>query len=709
MNDPLAFLAPSPFEAAQEAIRRGWYVFPLLAGTKKPAIQGWPDASSREEHVIRRWSEQYPGCNWGLNCGRSGLAVIDLDTKAGKDGQSSLLALETDHNARLLRDTFSVRTPSGGRHLYYSGTIRSTVNFRPGLDTRGTGGYVVLYGSSLAAGDYSIVNAAAVRPLPGWLGSAIGRTTPRSPAAQNWLTEPDKPEYIDAAIDYLVAQAPESIQGEGGDDTLVKRVFQPLRDRGISEDKAVELVAEHYNGFKAFPAWTFEELQRKAANAYRYALRPAGNATPEGQATQLAAVFGPVPTAPQPETAPDNPAPGTSDRPPAASLPIPFINAHEIVETTLPPRRWVMGRRFLRGYLTGTISPGGVGKSILTYVEALAIATGKPLTGETVKQPGPVVLINAEDPGDELRMRLIAVCKHFGIDPRDLNGEKFHRIYLVSGRDLKLRVVSLGRDGQTFVASAPAVKLLERMIVETKSVLFVGDPFVRLHDCPENDNVAMDKVVEVFTDVAHRLDVAIHLVHHTRKRGTTGGEGDADTSRGASSFVNALRLCHTLSTMSEDDAASFGVGADLRSWYVRLDDAKINLAPPTSEIRWFKKVDVALANGEHVGTMQRVTLEAVAKASRFGLPIEVELAGDILREAGPLGTEMPLSKLGELIVDKRGKAETRASASVANAIRRNIRENGPAVLGDVALNIAEKPGNLSRHWAYLTPIEASGV
>lgn len=699
MSNPLAFLAPSPLEAAHEAIRRGWYVFPLIQGSKRPAVHGWPDASTRDARKLDRWAEQYPGCNWGLDCGKSGLAVLDLDAKNGKDGQNSLLLLETEHNARLLRDTFTVQTPSGGRHLYYLGEIRSAVNVRPGLDTRGRGGYVVLYGSALPEGDYVIANGSAVAPLPSWLAGVIGRGTPRSTLASNWLTEPDKPEYISAAIDWLVANAPESVQGEGGDDTLVKRVFQPLRDRGISQDKAVELVALHYNDVKAFPPWTFEELERKAANAYRYALSPAGNATPEGKTALLAAAFGPVP---QQESALNTPtpAPGTSDRPSAAS--IPFILASEIDEPALPRRNWVMGRRFLRGYLTGTISPGGVGKSILTYLEALAVATGKPLCGEPVQQPGPCVLFNAEDPADELRMRLVAVCKHYKIDHRDLGG-KHHQIYLVSGRDMKLRVVSVGPDRQSFVPSRAAVATLEAMIQQTKAVLFVGDPFVRLHDCPENDNVAMDKVVEVFTDVAHRLNVAVHLVHHTRKRGNSGGEGDADTARGASSFVNALRLAHTLSTMSEEDAKTYGVGDTERTWFVRLDDAKINLAPPTTEVRWYKKIDVTLANGEHVGTMQRVTLESVVKASQYGQPVEIERAGEIVRQAGPLGTEMGLPEVGRLIVDT-AKGEMRSAATVANAIRNHIRKNGPAVLGEVALHLTEKAHGMPRFWLHLAPV-----
>src|SRR5690606_19629679 len=54
--------------------------------------------------------------------------------------------------------------------------------------------------------------------------------------------------------------------------------------------------------------------------------------------------------------------------------------AFEWVEPeNIPPRPWVYGRHFIRGFVTLTVSPGGVGKSSLVTVEALAMASGRNL------------------------------------------------------------------------------------------------------------------------------------------------------------------------------------------------------------------------------------------------------------------------------------------------------------------------------------------
>ncbi len=48
---------------------------------------------------------------------------------------------------------------------------------------------------------------------------------------------------------------------------------------------------------------------------------------------------------------------------------------------TLPTRRFMLGRHYIRKFVSGTFSAGGLGKSSLTLVEALSIATGRDLIG----------------------------------------------------------------------------------------------------------------------------------------------------------------------------------------------------------------------------------------------------------------------------------------------------------------------------------------
>jgi hypothetical protein len=49
--------------------------------------------------------------------------------------------------------------------------------------------------------------------------------------------------------------------------------------------------------------------------------------------------------------------------------------------------------------------------------------------------------------------------------------------------------------------------------------------------------------------------------------------------------------------MTEEEAKTFGVKAEERNLYVRLDSGKVNLARPSGEATWFKLIGVQLGNG----------------------------------------------------------------------------------------------------------------
>ena len=133
----------------------------------------------------------------------------------------------------------------------------------------------------------------------------------------------------------------------------------------------------------------------------------------------------------------------------------------------------------------------------------------------------------------------------------------------------------------------------------------------RPHDVDEQDNGQIDFVVRQFADIAEDCDCAISLVHHTRK--TPAGSsyaGDADSARGASALVYAVRSAHTLMEMTASEAESMGIKEDRRRWYVRFDNAKSNLSPPAEDATWFERVSVEIPNGtlnigdnDHVGVL----------------------------------------------------------------------------------------------------------
>ena len=142
----MAATSPSR-RAALKAAALGAYVFPLC-GKVPPAGMPWADVSTKDRAEVAALWKQYPEADgYGIDAGKSGLAVVDQDTKSGDDGPGNWARLA----AGTASATFQVRTPSGGVHAYYrdpQGLHRNSAGkLAPGVDVRGVGGYVVGPGS----------------------------------------------------------------------------------------------------------------------------------------------------------------------------------------------------------------------------------------------------------------------------------------------------------------------------------------------------------------------------------------------------------------------------------------------------------------------------------------------------------------------------------------------------------------------------------
>jgi hypothetical protein len=253
-----------------------------------------------------------------------------------------------------------------------------------------------------------------------------------------------------------------------------------------------------------------------------------------------------------------------------------------------PRRRWLYGRHLIRGYVSTTLAPGGVGKTSLTLVEAVALATGRPLLG-IVSPEGPrtVWFICLEDPREELQRRVLGILEHYRIDPAELGG----RLFLDSGRDLKMIVVKPGPNGAEI--AEPVVDALVAEIRARNVDLVTIDPFVKVHRLNENDNTGLDVVVTAFADVAHQCQCAVEIVHHVRKLG--GAEATVEDGRGASSVLGAVRSARVLNRMTKEEGEKAG-GADYLSTF-RATNGKSNMAPPAASSDWFRLLDVSLGNG----------------------------------------------------------------------------------------------------------------
>jgi hypothetical protein len=172
-----------------------------------------------------------------------------------------------------------VMTPSDGYHLYYRGQhVMKVGGFGPAVDSPN---YVVCPGMKVQDGKaYRYVNARPRAEAATWFYELLAPKE-RVANASDAVIELDQPHNIAHAIDYLLHDAPPAIEGEGGEFRTMLTAMA-LRDVGISEPTALELILDHYNA-RCSPPWdNIEELIKKIANGYAYAsMRPMGGATAE--------------------------------------------------------------------------------------------------------------------------------------------------------------------------------------------------------------------------------------------------------------------------------------------------------------------------------------------------------------------------------------------------------------------------------------------
>ena len=126
-------------QAAIEAAERGFAVFPVQS--KRPLVS-WRADSSADPDTVRAmpWGE---ATGIGVDCGKSGLVVVDIDDLDAIPDLSEQLGWDPTSDVTLIS-----RTGRGGMHLFYRAGSTEVKNSASkvvqGVDIRGSGGFVVI-------------------------------------------------------------------------------------------------------------------------------------------------------------------------------------------------------------------------------------------------------------------------------------------------------------------------------------------------------------------------------------------------------------------------------------------------------------------------------------------------------------------------------------------------------------------------------------
>lgn len=506
-------------------------VFPV--GTNKsPLVRKWEAAATVDPLTIAGWEQSYPNCMWGVPPGRSDLVVIDLDNhEGGADGRKSFEQYLEANNLPLTA-TYTVKTPSGGLHLYYryAGGLRSRNGVLPGVDVKSNGGYVITEGSVSPRGKYTAVNPdTPIADLPEeWLPLLTGgRTQERGPESSTPdivvgnVISPDTADKV-AHARRIAADWPDVVVGERN-----HQLYQLAREwcrAGISRRKAYELYAEvgcMVIGLDPEAAEVTATIRSAYSNASDF-----GVESDEGRKAAAMYAFG----------SPVEPAEiQFSDGGP--------LDWSALAAMDVPPRKWFI-KNWLsadEGYTVLFSGRGGIGKSSMIIDLALSLATGDPFLGLPILRRTKTLFVTCEDYPTEVARRIQ------------------HRKAFASVPDGMIAVWSRAGHDNTLCAFGPlsAAPLNTPFLAELKSrgrEFFGADGGVLVLDTladifygNENDRSQVSRFVKaVLNPLGSELNATIIVLAHPSKSGTS--------FSGSSAWEGAFRCRWELNPAGEDSS-----------------------------------------------------------------------------------------------------------------------------------------------------------
>lgn len=254
----------------------GYPVLPLRG--KAPYIRRGFHNASTDLNQIRQWWTQWPRAGIGIRTGScTGLWVLDVDVRDGKEGPAVLEALRFVEGGGPLRATVA-RSGSGGHHYYFSlpaGRRISTVGDKlgPGLDVRGETGHVVAPPSAHESGtpyrwmEESLLDSPP--PVaPGWLLSALSAPSPkarsRTPSPGRGINIGTTSLSTSGGTVIPLISLPREEEGESGSGSDLLRWEGQVDEKGAKnahgawgrDQAAVQRVLDHW-GVDAAPGEAF--------------------------------------------------------------------------------------------------------------------------------------------------------------------------------------------------------------------------------------------------------------------------------------------------------------------------------------------------------------------------------------------------------------------------------------------------------------------
>ena len=226
----------------------GLRVFPLQEGSKsKQVLRSWKNEATVDKETIQKWWDKNPKYNIGIATGNS-LLVVDVDVKNGAEGQESFNTYGSS-----LPSTATVKTPSGGYHMYYwvKGEFKNKINLYEGIDIRSDNGYVLA--------PPSVINGKKYK----WLSEDINDATETVYEFLKGIKDIEIEDVYNPPL-----ELPKEI-GEGSRNATLFQLASSLQAKGLS-DKAILSAVWNENQAKCNPPLTKDEVKTIVHSALKY-------------------------------------------------------------------------------------------------------------------------------------------------------------------------------------------------------------------------------------------------------------------------------------------------------------------------------------------------------------------------------------------------------------------------------------------------------
>ena len=269
-------------------------------------------------------------------------------------------------------------------------------------------------------------------------------------------------------------------------------------------------------------------------------------------------------------------------------------------ESQIPSRKFLFGTHYMRGVVSATIAPGGRCKTTISMIEGVSMACGRNLiTGKPLEEgPLTVLLLNGEEPQDEIDRRLAAIRRHFDVSQSDIGG----RLMVRSVRKEQFHFALQSQQGRAVVNTELVDDMIE-LIRRHNIDVFTLDPLISFHQVNENDNTHMDLLVKgAIGRITDETNCAAGIFQHTKKLGVGQSEVTVEDSRGSTSVLYAVRFARTLNFMSPKEAQDLGIDERERRLHIRIDNGKANPCP-LGEATWVRISAIHLGNGDEVAVV----------------------------------------------------------------------------------------------------------